>query len=76
MVTIVEVNKRVDTLTTAVNAERDKIIELVKTFRDEITSLMEQVQKGRLVTQSDLDKLAARVSALTVKVKGISTPMD
>lgn len=74
MATIEEVQGKLGAIETAIAEERTEVQGLLQGLRDQIQALQDQIANGTVVTQEQLDGLAASADAIVDRVRSISEP--
>ena len=74
MATLIELQDKIEAINTAVSAERTEVQGLMDELRNQIQSLQQQLSSGALVSQAQLDALAASADAVVARVQAISEP--
>lgn len=75
MATIEEVQAKLVAIETAIAEERTEVQGLLQGLRDQIQALQDQLASGALVTQEQLDGLAASADSIVARVRDISEPV-
>lgn len=74
LATLSELQTKLDDINVAIDAERAEVQGLLSGLRDQIQVLQDQLNAGQLVTQEQLDGLAASADAIVARVRDISEP--
>jgi len=74
MATLQDLKDKVALLTTTIADEKAEVTAKLAELSTQIQALKDQLAAGTLVTQADLDGLAAQVDALTIAAEDITVP--
>lgn len=74
MATIEEVQTKLGEIEAAVAEERTEVQGLLEGLRTQIQALQDQLASGQLVTQEQIDGLAATADSIVSRVRDISEP--
>lgn len=74
MATFAELQSKLDAINGAIDAERVEVQGLLSGLRVQIQALQDQIGAGQLVSQEQLDALAASADAIVARVQAISEP--
>lgn len=74
MATLDELTAKLEDINVAIGEERAEVQGLLSGLRDQIQVLQDQIGSGQLVTQEQLDGLAASADAIVARVRDISEP--
>ena len=74
MATLDELTAKLEDINVAIGEERAEVQGLLGGLRDQIQVLQDQIGSGQLVTQEQLDGLAASADAIVARVRDISEP--
>lgn len=75
MATLEEVQAKLEAINLAITEERSEVQTLLGGLRDQIQALQDQIASGTVVTQEQLDGLAASADAIVSRVRDISEPV-
>ncbi len=73
--TLQDLQTKLEAIGTAISEERTEVQGLLAALRAEIQVLQDQIGQGQLVTQEQLDGLAASADAIVERVRAISEPV-
>jgi chromosome segregation ATPase len=74
MATLAELQAKIESINTTIDAERAEVQALLAGLRAQIQDLQNQIGAGQLVSQAQLDALAASADAIVARVQAISEP--
>lgn len=72
MATLAELQDKIAAINSAIDAERTEVQGLLSGLRSQIQALQDQIGAGQLVSQAQLDELAASADAIVARVQAIS----
>lgn len=75
LATVQDLQNKLDEINAAISDERTEVQGLLGDLRAQIQVLQDQVGAGQLVTQEQLDGLAASAEAIVARVRDISEPV-
>jgi hypothetical protein len=75
LATLQELQAKLDDINAAIVSERAEVQALLSDLRTQIQVLQDQINSGQLVTQEQLDALAASADAIVARVRDISEPV-
>lgn len=75
MATVQDLQNKLDEINAAISDERTEVQGLLGDLRAQIQVLQDQIGAGQLVTQEQLDGLAASAEAIVARVRDISEPV-
>lgn len=75
LATVQDLTTKIADIETAISEERTEVQALLDGLRAQIQVLQDQIGQGQLVTQEQLDGLAASADAIVLRVRAISEPV-
>lgn len=74
MATLAELQAKIEAINITIDEERTQVQGLLVGLRAQIQALQDQIAAGSLVSQAQLDALAASADAIVARVRDISEP--